>query len=114
MRLKLFQASRMAEAMAQLRAELGEEAVILETRRTGRGVEITAALEAAEPLLILPAGPPPEAALPPALARHNLPPALAARLGHGPLPDRLAACLGFAPLPLAEARPLLLAGPAGA
>ncbi|WP_149536190.1 flagellar biosynthesis protein FlhF [Siccirubricoccus phaeus] len=142
MRLKLFQASRMAEAMALVRAELGEEAVILETRRTGNGVEVTAAVEPAEPLFILPAEAPAPAsaaplALPPALARHNLPAALAARLLPGPAPPkaasplaarpevpptaqqevplaaRLEAALGFGPLPDGAARPLLLAGPAG-
>ncbi|MCO6419434.1 GTPase [Siccirubricoccus sp. KC 17139] len=135
MRLKLFRASRMAEAMALVRAELGEEAVILETRRSRGGVEVTAAVEPAEPaepLLIppslptsapvAPAAPPPLApALPPALARHNLPTALAARLAPGGAEDpeaalaaRLAAVLGFGPLPDGAARPLLLAGPAGA
>ena len=44
----------MAEAMAQVRAELGAEAIILEQRRTRHGVEITAALEPDEPLLIQP------------------------------------------------------------
>jgi flagellar biosynthesis protein FlhF len=110
MRLKLFHASRIAEAMAQIRAELGEEAVILETRRTRSGVEVTAALEPAEPLLILPS---PVAARAAPLARHNLPPALAARLAEGALADRLAEAIGFAPLPEAAGRPLLLAGPPG-
>lgn len=100
-----------------VRAELGAEAVILGSRRTARGVEVTAALEPAEPILIPPA-PLPTAAPPPprpsALARHNLPPALAARLGQGMLAERLAETLGFAPLPDGVARPLLLAGPPGA
>ena len=47
MRLRLFLARNMTEAMAQIREELGEEAVILESRRTARGVEVTAALEPA-------------------------------------------------------------------
>ncbi|MCA3417957.1 MAG: hypothetical protein INF88_03575, partial [Roseomonas sp.] len=50
MRLKLFHASTMAEAMAQIRAELGDDAIILEQRRTRHGVEVTAALEPDEPL----------------------------------------------------------------
>ncbi|MFM7415926.1 MAG: flagellar biosynthesis protein FlhF, partial [Alphaproteobacteria bacterium] len=54
MRLKLFNAATMAEAMAQIRAELGADAIILEQRRTRNGVEITAALEPEEPLLIQP------------------------------------------------------------
>ena len=45
MRLKLYRAASMAEAMARVRAELGADALILATRRVGDGVEITAALE---------------------------------------------------------------------
>ena len=45
MRLKLYRAPAMAEAMARVRAELGEDALILATRRVGDGVEVTAALE---------------------------------------------------------------------
>lgn len=124
MRLKLFRAASMAEAMAQLRAALGPEAVILDSRRVpGGGVEVTAALgrsaeppawaaeapaDPAEPRLI----PPPPT--PPHLARHNLPAALAARLRPGRLAEGLDACLRFAPLPDGLARPVLLAGPPGA
>jgi flagellar biosynthesis protein FlhF len=127
MQLRLFRAPRMAEAMAQLRAALGEEAVILETRRVAGGVEVTAALagpdeaaEEPEPWLIPPTppvvqAPPADPALARLLARHNLPPALGARLGGGAgLEAALADCLGFAGLPDATARPLLLAGPPGA
>ncbi|TCZ63281.1 flagellar biosynthesis protein FlhF [Roseicella aquatilis] len=123
MRLRLFRAPKMAEAMAQVRAALGEEAVILETRRVAGGVEITAAVagaarDEAEPWLIPPTppgpAPRPDAPLPAALARHNLPPLLAERLGAAPLAAGLAGCLGFAPLPDPGARPLLLAGPPGA
>ncbi len=116
MRLRVIRAARMAEAIATLRAELGEEAVILSTRRVAEGVEITAAMEPDdEPLLIAPApAPPPMPAplVPAPLARHNMPDALAARLGQGPLAAALARHLAFAPLPLDA--PLLLAGPAGA
>ena len=78
MRLRLFRAPRMAEAMAQVRAALGEEAVILATRRVAGGVEVTAALEAAaatELRLIPPDSPEPGPAGP--LGRHNLPAPLA-------------------------------------
>ena len=116
MRLKVFRAARMAEAMAMLREELGAEAVILGTRRVAQGVEVTAALEPEEPLLI-----PPMAANVPApsapggpLGFHNLPPALAATLGAGPLEGSIAATLGFAPLPEARERPLMFVGPPGA
>ena len=76
MRLRVFRASDMREAMALLRAELGAEAVILDTRRVAGGIELTAAREGGrgeaapplgqdEPLLILPSGP--GRALPPPL-----------------------------------------------
>ena len=130
MRLKLFRAASMAEAMAQLRTALGPDAVILDSRRVpGGGVEVTAALgrsaeppewatpwaaeDPAEPRLILPEPARQPAALP-GLARHNLPPALAARLQPGRLAECLRASLRFAPLPDGLARPVLLAGPPGA
>ncbi len=97
----------MPEAMATIRAELGEEAVILSTRRVAGGVEVTVALEPQDevPPLLAPA----PIAAPSPLARHNLPAGLAARLGDG---AGLGRHLAFAPLPLDL--PLLLAGPAGA
>lgn len=112
MRLKVFQAASTREAMAQVRAALGPDALILATSRTAAGVEVTAALEADEP-------PPPPVTPPPtddpgraALAWHGVPPALALS---APTETALAACLRFAPLPLAAGeRPLLLAGPPGA
>jgi len=55
MRVKLFSAPNMAEAMRKVRAELGEEALILGNRRVAGGVEITAALEPAETVAITPA-----------------------------------------------------------
>jgi flagellar biosynthesis protein FlhF len=112
MRIKVLRAARMSEALAQLRAELGEEAVILSTRRVAGGVEVTAA-EAPddEPLMIAPDAAPRARPLPPALARHNLPQALASRLAEGPLAAALGGVLGFAALPDAA---LLLAGPPGA
>jgi flagellar biosynthesis protein FlhF len=102
----------MADAMARLRAELGEEAVILSTRRTAEGVEVTAAQEADdEPLVIAPDAAAPRA-IPPALARHNLPVALAARLSGGALSAAVASAFRFEALPLDGV--LLLAGPPGA
>ena len=96
-----------------LRAELGEDAVILSTRRVAGGVELTAGQDAEdEPLMIAP-----EAAatapLPPELRRHNMPPALAQRLAGAPLRTALAQEFRFARLPL-DPGPLLLAGPPGA
>ena len=90
MRLRLFRASSMAEAMAMVRAELGEEAVILGSRRVAGETEVTAALEPADPILIPPV---PSAAIRPAAAvaaeragrlallqRHNMPPSMAEEL----------------------------------
>ena len=45
MRLKIYRARDVATAIAQVRAELGVDALILGTRRVGDGVEVTAALE---------------------------------------------------------------------
>lgn len=113
MRLRTIRAARMSDAMAILRAELGEEAVILGTRRVGGGVEVTAGQDAEdEPVLIAPESGP-DLALPPALRRHNLPAALAQRLASAPLPAALAQEFRFAPLPM-ESGPLLLVGPPGA
>ena len=47
MRLKLYRAATLSQAMARVRAELGVEALILGSRRVGDGVELTAALEPA-------------------------------------------------------------------
>ncbi|WP_338663433.1 hypothetical protein VQH23_25260 [Pararoseomonas sp. SCSIO 73927] len=102
--------------MAELRLALGPDALILSTRRTASGVEVTAALEPAEeeppppPPLPLPAAAP--AAADP-LARHNIPPALRGRIGAGGAAC-LAAAFRFAALPDAAARPLALVGPPGA
>jgi flagellar biosynthesis protein FlhF len=113
MRLRTIRAARMSDAMAILRAELGEEAVILGTRRVSGGVEVTAGQDAEdEPVLIAPESVP-EIALPAALRRHNLPPALAQRLAGAPLPVALAQEFRFAPLPF-DSGPLLLVGPPGA
>ncbi|MEO9189726.1 MAG: GTP-binding protein [Acetobacteraceae bacterium] len=111
MRLKLYRAPRMAEAMACVRAELGPDALILATRRVHDGVEVTAALE------------PTASAVPAAidpdrewlLAYHDVPPALRAALGRGALDAALGCTLTFAPMPLApDSRPVLFAGPPGA
>ena len=111
MRLKLFRAAAMADAMRRVRAELGPDALILSSRRVGDGVEVTAGLDTAE-------APPPAPVAAPhadALAFHGASPALRRKLAAGPLPFALAAALRFAALPLDEgSAPLLLAGPPGA
>lgn len=124
MRLKLFRAGDTAEAMAQVRAELGAEALILSTRRVAGGVEVTAALEQEPapaplppPVSELPSGPGPGAdpERVSAFAWHNVPAGLARRLGAGPLPFALSATLHFERLAFAPgASPLLLVGPPGA
>lgn len=100
--------------MAECRLALGPDALILSTRRTAAGVEVTAALE---PVEEAPPPPPPPAAAVPAvsdpLARHNIPPALRGRIGAGGAAS-LAAAFRFAALPDATARPLALVGPPGA
>ncbi|MBP0494493.1 hypothetical protein [Roseomonas indoligenes] len=99
--------------MAECRQALGPDALILSTRRTATGVEVTAALEPAEEE---PPSPPPfppsVPAVPDPLARHNLPPALRPSIGAGGAAS-LAAVFRFAALPDA-ARPLALVGPPGA
>jgi flagellar biosynthesis protein FlhF len=106
--------------MARIRAELGADALILNTRRVADGVEITAALEPEEPPPPPPLPPPvaaprPEARAAAALRYHGVPEALARLLGGASLRGALAANLAFAPLPLHRGDPpLLFAGPPGA
>ncbi len=126
MRLKVFHAPDMAGAMSRVRATLGAEALILATRRTREGVEVTAALE---PLVEASTGPAPpfgDGNRPPdpgqmdhpvwtALRFHGVAEALRARLLAAPLPEALALVLRFTPLDLsADAPPLMLIGPPGA
>jgi flagellar biosynthesis protein FlhF len=110
MRLKRYRASGMAQAMAQVRAELGEDALILATQRLGNGVEVTAALEPDElpPTPLVSADP----KLLAALDFHGVPASLRSDLQRGDLTTNLAGVLGFAALPLDE-RPLLITGPPG-
>lgn len=118
MRLKLYRAADMAEAMARIRAELGAEAMILNQRRVAGGVEVAAALDpVAEDTDPLPPLHPPEppAVAPDPLAFHAIPPGLLPPWREGGLPAALAAALAFAPLPLEPATPpLLFVGPPGA
>jgi len=122
-RLRLFRAPTMAEAMAQVRGELGGDALILGTKRVAGGVEVTAGLQPEDD------APPPPLAPPrhPAggrhddggrdaiLAWHGVPDSMRRRLSGGPLPFALSASLRFASLPLQKGDPpLLLVGPPGA
>jgi flagellar biosynthesis protein FlhF len=125
MRLKLYRALSVAEAMRAIRDELGPEALILSTRRVADGVEVTAALEATEPEA---AGAPPQVAVPEAppppqpasaralaLAWHGVPPALTERLERGAsLAGALSASLRFGELNLQpDSQPLLMVGAPG-
>lgn len=111
MRLKLVRAATMQAAMAQLRTDLGPDALILGSRRIAGGVEVTAALESADPV---PAAPPDPIRLA-AFNFHAVPPALRRDLEGGELDKALAAVLSFDTLPLdSAAAPLLLCGPPGA
>lgn len=119
MRLKLYRASGVAEAMARVRAELGADALILATRRVGDGVEVTAALDPEEPVPELrrvarqPA--PAEPARLAALRFHGVPEALHMQLLRGELADAVCQVVRFGALDLGvDAPPLLLVGPPGA
>ena len=110
MRLKLFRAAGMAEAMALVRADLGPDALILNTKTVPGGIEITAALESEQ-------APPPrtDPARLTGLTWHGVPRELHPALAHGDLETALAIALRFDDLALqAHAPPLLLAGSPGA
>ncbi len=120
MRLKLYRAPSMAAAMAELRRELGAEALILGSRRVAGGVEVTAALDTEAAASI--SGAIADGATADgrrgrreALAFHGVPVALAALLEEGDLAAGLARHFAFAALPLAAGgAPLLFVGPPGA
>jgi flagellar biosynthesis protein FlhF len=134
MRLKLYRAPTMTVAMAQMRAELGPDALILSTRSLRDGVELTAGLDrgdtAAPPLVAQamalaerpavvgrpPAWPAARRARPPVhdiMAYHGVLDPLAQRITGASLAGELMRLLRFAPI-LLEAGPLLLVGPPGA
>lgn len=138
MRLRLFHAPTVAEAMRQVRAELGGEAIIVSTHkaRQGDGVEVTAAIE--QPELEPPlAAPPPRVngTVPTAVAAaaHDIARALAfhgvetrlierlclgVMIGEGDPEARLARALAgafrFSPTPTTAQGPVMLIGPPGA
>ncbi len=135
MRLKLYRAPTVTAAMGMIRRELGEDALILTTRRVAGGVEVAAALEveacfeASDSLQISKA---PEgelaqlARIPPSagaynranraslLSWHGVGKSLATSLEVGDLESTLALHLVFAPLrQLDRLTPLMVAGPPG-
>ncbi len=117
MHIRVLRAATMPEAMARLKEELGDNAVLLSSRQADGGVELVAGLELPEAARAAAA---PQPAMTPAspegaaLRFHNLPPALTDRLASGPLEATLQTVLRFAPLPDGVMRPLLLTGPPGA
>lgn len=119
MRLRVFHAPTSAQALARARAELGEDALILSTRRTAGGVEVTAALpDADEPPPLSPApqgGVASPAGDTAALRAHRVPEPCLRRLASGEsLVGAIARAFRFAPLPLEPGRVLILCGPPGA
>lgn len=124
MRIKIYTCPGMPEAIARIRAELGDDAVIIGSRRVEGGIEVTAAREdlAPEPeaSLVLPGRKVPPPVAPPALRPPVSPLALMAKpaptpaaepadraspagcllAAHG-TPERLAAKLRGGPLPFA-------------
>lgn len=141
MRLRTFTAATMKEAMAEIRATEGPDAIIVSNARGrgGRGVTVTVAIEpeaaAAKPAREAPrrsaiAAEEEDEAFDPgmiakALAFHRVPETLAAKLkGAARAMDRQSAALalgaafdttfGFSPLPDIQARPVMLVGPPGA
>lgn len=131
MHLRVIRAASMTAALAKVRAELGEDAVILSTRRVAEGVEVAAASEPPAddfddgfeelPPLASPAPPPPvlppapmlDAARAAALAWHGVPDVLHESLADPDLAGALAQSYRFEKLPVGRV-PLLLAGPPGA
>jgi flagellar biosynthesis protein FlhF len=99
----------MADAMAQVRAELGLDALILNARGVPGGIEITAALEPeAEPV-------PVDSDRLAALAWHGVPSNLRPALAYGDLETAIAHALVFGALPLDQhERPVMLIGLPGA
>ncbi len=144
MRLRTFHAPTMAEAMSQLRKELGPDAVIVSNQSGRRGVRITAAVEQAPPGPIEPVGLPakpksrpktrsgarseltgwqPETAT--VIRHHRVPEALQHRLEKAlksfdggmveqAFADALDTLYQFVPLVGLGNRPLMLVGPPGA
>jgi flagellar biosynthesis protein FlhF len=125
MRLRTFIAPSIGEAMRQVRAALGEDAVILSTEQTGKQVKLTAAIEPAAPAGTA-AAPPLGDEIETALLYHGVPRALAERLlatagdleggsPHQALTAALRTQFDFSPLAERKpGKPILFAGLPGA
>ena len=126
MRLRTFSAPTIGEAMRQVRAVLGEDAVILSTEQNGKSVTLTAAIEPAAGVSAGPVMPVSGDEIAAALAYHGAPKTLADRLlataadlDGGSPQQRLTAALRahFEFRPLVDRKtpkPILLAGLPGA
>src|SRR4051795_8066019 len=129
MRLRTLRARGLPEAMRQLRAELGEDVIIIASRETADGVEVTAAEEHGEEdltaLLAPAAAGSVQAEVAAALGFHGVPPAVRGVLeaevaraqagdAQGALADALARQVRFEPLGLPTGRAVALVGPPGA
>jgi flagellar biosynthesis protein FlhF len=115
MRLKIYRAPSITEAMRQMRGDLGADALILSTRKVADGVEVTAAMDDAEqpPIMEVQQLADPEAVR--SLTYHGAPSALVHRLAEGKLPNTLAQNLAFGALPLDQgSQPIIFSGPPGA
>lgn len=111
MRLKVYRAPAVAEAMRLVRSEMGPDALILSTRKVDNEVEVTACLEAN----VAPPLPTPDPARARLLAWHGVPRETAESLAVGAPANALGTALRFTRLDVAAAgRPLLFAGPPGA
>jgi flagellar biosynthesis protein FlhF len=115
MRLKIYRASSMAEAMRQMRGDLGADALILSTRKVADGVEVTAAIDDAEQPPVLEVQEPADLDAMRGLAYHGAPATLIHRLAEGKLSNTLAQNLAFGTLPLNQGgQPIIFSGPPGA
>ena len=124
MRVKVFRAATLRSAIALLRDELGPDALLLSSRETTDGVEVTAAVEPPDPepdelqrFEEVPAAPP-DPALLGTFVWHNLPPILIDALSpraRETLADACARRFTFRSLPDGHHRgDLLVCGPPGA
>jgi flagellar biosynthesis protein FlhF len=109
MRLKIFRAASVPEAMRLVRAELGPDALIVSTRRMTQGVEVTAATEAEEPPAPVPLH---DSAA--AMNFHGVPAELATMLCGCDLAAGLSSLLRFQPMLMDGDRPALFTGTPGA
>src|SRR3954454_16984275 len=111
MRLKLYQAPNIGAAMAMIRTELGPDALIVATRATEHGIELTAALEPS----MQATAPLPNPGRQAMMNGHGIPGELIDELACTDLVTALQHRFSFGQLALHDgAPPILLVGPPGA